>query len=435
MITPLLLLAAVNSCDLALTGGEVWNGNDFVEANVFIEGDRFIDVDNPDLCHAVHDVSGSFLTPPFAEGHSHNIEAGWSFEGLNARYLAEGVFYILNPLNMPVPATELRPRLALANTVDAAFAHGALTSYHGHPEAVYVISLAPILYGNAPREAFVGEAFHTVEALSDVTAALDVLEEQGADIVKLVLSNSEAHTARSAYVRDEANWQAIIETVRDETSTNDERMAALMNTAVGLDPLLLPGIVDQVHERGLAAIAHVNTAHDFAVAVSAGVDTIVHMPGAYLGSGYSVETGTLTQSSIDLAAERGIGVVATASVRPSFTAEADRPALHQLQRENIRRLLEAGVSVYIGTDRWQAMASEEVRYLIEIGAMTPREAFAAWVSTSQFIFPNRQIGEIAPGYEADLLIFPDDPTTGVDAMANIEHRMKGGSWITLNEEP
>lgn len=432
MISSLFFLAAIQSCDIALTGGEVWNGNEFAEANVFIAGDRFIDAEDPDLCHSVHDITGSFLAPPFAEGHSHNIEAGWSFDGLNACYLEEGVFYVLNPLNMPVPASELRPRLAEADTVDVAFAHGALTSYHGHPEAVYVISLAPILYGNAPREAFVGEAFHTIETLSDVTEALDALEDQGADVVKLVLSNSEAHRSRSAYLRDEANWQAIIDTVRDEGSTNDERMAALMNTSVGLEPMLLPGIVDQIHERGLAAIAHVNTAHDFAVAVSAGVDTIVHTPGAYLGSGYTVETGTLTQSAIDLAAERGIGVVATASVRPSFTADADRAALHQLQRENIRRLLDAGVPVYIGTDRWQAMASEEVSYLIEIGAMTPREAFVAWTSTSQFIFPNRQIGHIAPGYEADLLIFPADPTTSIDAMTNIDQRMKGGSWITLN---
>ncbi len=431
--SPVQEVAASGPCTMALVGGQVWTGEEFQSRDVFVSGDRFIAETRVETCEQVFDDTGRFIAPPFAEGHSHNVEAGWSFEGLNQRYLAEGVYYVLNPLNMPLPAQSLRPLIEARDTIDVAFAHGALTSYRGHPESVYVISLAPILYGNAPRESFVGQAFHTVEQAADINPALDTLVEQGADVVKIVLSNSENHAARNAFLRDDANWQSIVDIATDENRSAEERLDALMQAAVGLDPALVPQIVESIHARGLSVVAHVNTANDFDVAVRAGVDTIVHMPGAYIGADYTAEMGAISQASIELAAEQGIGVVATAGVRPSFTAEEDRPTLHALQSDNIRRLMDAGVPVYIGTDRWQAMASEEVRYLIEIGAMSPPEAFTAWIETSRFIFPDRQIGRIEPGFEADVLVFASDPSVSFEAMGGIERRMKAGSWLSISE--
>jgi imidazolonepropionase-like amidohydrolase len=310
------------------------------------------------------------------------------------------------------------------------FAHGALTSYRGHPEFVYVVALSSILYGGAPREAFTGEAFHTIETPADVEPALDRLQAQGSDTVKLVLANSEDHEARSAYLRVDENWAAIVAASADDSLDATTRLAAVERTSVGLDPALTPRIVERIHARGMRAIAHIDTVTDFDLAVRAGVDTIVHMPGIALAPGNTLENGTLTDAAIARAAQRGIGVVLTASVRPDFTPEADRPALHAMQRSNIRRLMEAGVPVYIGTDRWQAMASEEVAYLIEIGAMSPAEAFAAWIATSQAVFPERRIGRIAPGYEADLLVFEADPRHSLDSMGAIARRMKGGTWIS-----
>lgn len=421
------------ACDLALLGAEVWTGDGFETRDVFIQDGLFLDRASARGCDETRDMAGAFLSPAFGEGHSHNIEAAWSFENLNARYLEEGVFYVLNPLNMPVPANQLRDQIARRDTVDVAFAHGAMTSYRGHPEFVYVVALSGILYGGAPREAFVGEAFHTIENLQQVEGALDILQAQGADVVKLVIANSEDFGARNAFLASDANWDSIVAASQDESLSPEERLAAAEIASTGLNPDLVPAIVERIHARGMRTVAHIDTSFDFEVAARAGVDTIVHMPGIAIGPGNPPDKGALTDSAIAAAVESGAGVVLTAGVRPEFTAEEDREALHALQRSNIRRLMEADVPVYIGTDRWQAMASYEVAYLIEIGAMTPAEAFAAWIATSQFVFPDRQIGQIAPGYEADLLVFSADPRESLEAMGMIEQAMKGGAWLERSE--
>lgn len=429
---PAPVAPVVQACDMALTGGQVWDGASFQRRDVFIGDGHFIDAERSGPCSATLDLAGRYVSPPFAEGHSHNVEAPWSFAGLNARYLQEGVFYVLNPLNMPGPTQALHEQIAAVETIDVNFAHGALTSYRGHPEFVYVAVLSSILYGGAEREAFEGEVFHTIETPDHIEPALDLLQAQGSNTVKLVIANSEHHDERSAFLRDDENWNAIVATSLDETLDQATRLEASERTSVGLDPALAPLIVARIHARGMRAIAHIDTAVDFDVAVRADVDTIVHMPGIALAPGNTLENGTLTDTAIAEAAARGIGVVLTAGVRPEFTAETDRPALYAMQHSNIRRLMAAGVPVYIGTDRWQAMASEEVTYLVETGAMSPAEAFTAWVATSEIVFPDRRIGEIATGYEADLLVFETDPTTSLEAMGAIERRMKGGAWLTLD---
>jgi imidazolonepropionase-like amidohydrolase len=421
------------ACDLALTGGQVWTGDAFERRDIFIGDGHFLDGASAGDCQQSVDLDGAYASPPFADGHTHNVEAGWSFDSLNARYLEEGVFYVLNPLNMPAPARALSARIEANDTIEVAFTNGALTSYRGHPEFVYVVALSSILYGGAPREAFVGEAFHTIETLEDIEAALDTLQAQGADAVKIIVANTDNFEARSAFLAVDENWDAVVAASSDETLSDAERLAATEQTSVGLNPEIVPLVIERIQARGLRALAHIDTVTDFEVAVRAGVDGLLHMPGIAIGPGNSPEQGRLSDAAVAEAARRGVGIVLTAGVRPEFTPEADRPALHELQRGNISRLIEAGVPVYIGTDRWQAMASYEVGYLIEIGAMTPAQAFRAWVETSRIVFPDRSIGQIAPGYEADLLVFSGDPTQSLEAMGRIEHRIKGGAFLDLGD--
>ncbi len=52
----------------------------------------------------------------------------------------------------------------------------------------------------------------------------------------------------------------------------------------GLDPGLVPAIVERAHRAGLRVSAHVETAADFRVALLAGVDELAHVPGGVLGA-------------------------------------------------------------------------------------------------------------------------------------------------------
>ena len=76
-------------------------------------------------------------------------------------------------------------------------------------------------------------------------------------------------------------------------------------------------------------------------------------------------------------------------------------------RENFRRLLDAGMTIFIGTDSGVhgvfpgASLHEEIRTVIDLG-MSPLEALEAVTSApAAFLDPKRTFGRIAPGQRAD----------------------------------
>ena len=78
----------------------------------------------------------------------------------------------------------------------------------------------------------------------------------------------------------------------------------------GLDPRLLPRIVEKAHANQRRVSAHVMNADDFHQAVIAGVDEIAHLPPTGL-TPISVEDARLV-------ARRGIVVVSTCGVVPTL---------------------------------------------------------------------------------------------------------------------
>ena len=68
---------------------------------------------------------------------------------------------------------------------------------------------------------------------------------------------------------------AFVLTDEFEKRNNDEKYFNLR----GLDPSLVGPIVRKAPAAGLQVMAHVESAHDFSVAVQTGVDQVVHMPG------------------------------------------------------------------------------------------------------------------------------------------------------------
>lgn len=421
-------LFADSGCNLLITGAKVWTGAEFEPKKLAIADGRFIPVDSVE-CEQELALDGQFISPPFGEGHSHNIEAEWLFPSINERHLAEGVFYVLNLNAYPPAANNIRAQTERADTIDVGFAMGGLTSYHGHPEGVYVITLSRIMYGNAERDFFVGQAFHTVGTKQDIDQALDALVDQGADFVKIVLEGSEDFEARHAFVSDDDNWDQLVADIQGGELDDAELSQKMAQTSVGLDPSLVPEIVRRAHQRGLRVMAHVGTAHDFEVAIKAGVDAAAHLPGGYIGANETAEALRLGPEQIALARDAGAAVVATTNVRPEFIADDQRKVVHALQRDNVRGLLDAGVPVLIGTDRWNVTTFPEIEHLVNIGAMSVTEAFNAWIATSRFAFPDRRIGAIEPGFEADLLVFDQDPRTSLEALKAINLRIKAGQVL------
>lgn len=127
---------------------------------------------------------------------------------------------------------------------------------------------------------------------------------------------------------------------------------------------------------------------------------------------------------------------------PVPSQRVQREAAHREMVANIheavRRLHQAGVRVYAGTDPFNplvvpgASLHEELRLLAESG-FTLEEAWAAatWQAGEALRLPG--LGRIETGAPADLLVFREDPTRDLAALGSLEAVVADGRLYTKQE--
>ncbi len=388
-------------------GGRIWTGQSFEARDLAVRGDRIVEAAQLGPSATRVDVTGRWLTPAYANAHAHITNA--SIE--NSRvYTDAGVFYVWNP-NTIVQDAEDKAFFARPDTFDVRVAQGGITEPGGHPERLYVDILGPNIYGGRPREWFIGNAFHYGSTPAEIDAALDLLTAQGADFVKTYLLNS----GRYAELRDDPEAYG-------EKGLNPENFAYLVQAA---------------HARGLPVAVHMETAHDLEVAARAGADIAAHLPGYGGVDAETLDDKRITPELAALVARSGMRVVPTyALIRGGAYDEggALKPEAAEqiaLQRENLRLLRAAGVPILIGTDGRGPIFSE-AEHLVEIGVATPAEATRIVLETGPVLFPDRRIGCLQAGCEADFLVLDADPTADISALRRIETRIMQGARLAVS---
>jgi len=107
----------------------------------------------------------------------------------------------------------------------------------------------------------------------------------------------------------------------------------------------------------------------------------------------------------------------------------------RLQRENFRKAWKAGARMAFGTDAgvyphgWNA---KQFRHMVKWG-LTPMQAIqSATTSAADLIGWKDKVGQLAPGFYADLVAVPTDPLADITVLEKIPFVMKGGA-IVKNE--
>jgi imidazolonepropionase-like amidohydrolase len=178
---------------------------------------------------------------------------------------------------------------------------------------------------------------------------------------------------------------------------------------------VLKEAVDRAHELGARVAVHIFGEDALAGLIAAGVDSIEHGTG-------------LTDDLIDTVAQAGIAVVPTLiniDNFPQFAAQgepkfpvyaAHMRALHATSRERVRRVWEAGVPLYVGTDAGgtlpHGLVREEIRALV--GAGIPQHevvAKASWRARDWLGLPG-----LVEGAPADLVAYDADPRVDASAL-------------------
>jgi imidazolonepropionase-like amidohydrolase len=181
------------------------------------------------------------------------------------------------------------------------------------------------------------------------------------------------------------------------------------------EPELRAVVAEAERHGGVGVAAHAQGAAGIAAAVRAGVRSIEH--------GYQIDDPT-----IDLMGERGTWLVPTLSTltRPLSDGlapwvAAKRRTMKEQASERLNAALSAGVPVALGTDAGIAPHGTnltELGLLVDHG-LSPMAALVAGTSgAARMLGLDDQVGSIAPGMRADLVLTDVDPVTEITALAD-----------------
>jgi imidazolonepropionase-like amidohydrolase len=382
-----------------------YDGSGFQEGTLY--SDRgVLSRARPAAVDTVIDLAGGYVIPPFGEAHNHNF--GHSTDAPDetiGAYLKDGVYYVAILSNFPRFTDPIRPKLNCPTSVDVVFSNGNITASRGHPVRLRETLLGYGMYPGFTKETLENHAYFIVDSLADADRKMRLILAGKPDIIKILLLFSEEYEKRK----------------------NDEEYYGRK----ALNPRVVPVLVERAHEAGLRVYAHVQTAHDFRVAVESGVDVIAHLPGNR-GRPEPIDSAVAI-----VAAQKGIAVITTAGLAVRQTngdsIKVDTAA-YRVTRENqirnLRLLRSAGVNVLIGSDVYNDTSLGEIEYLRRLGLYSNADLLKMWaVETPRAIFPKRRIGRFDNGYEASFLVLDGNPIEDWSAMRRIRLRVKQGHIV------
>lgn len=286
----------------------------------------------------------------------------------------------------------------------------------------------------------------------------------------------------AAIARFNAPFEKIMVSLDDETAATELVRYSLAWGAAGIKLWGIPQgdalarlrvAMDQVKQAGSWTLAHATTQDEARAALNVGVAVLVHSvedqpvddefltlarqkqviyiptlsvhrgihdaKQALLGKPLAVEDpcGLLdatTQAVLDDAAN-----LADAPTRARLAAESEDDerqlaALEQRMADNLRRVHAAGITIAVGTDAGNPGQLHGFSLITELEAMQragidPHDLLTmATANGALAMHRNADLGTIADGKIADLVVLSQDPATDISHVRTVDRVMKSGRW-------
>jgi imidazolonepropionase-like amidohydrolase len=178
-------------------------------------------------------------------------------------------------------------------------------------------------------------------------------------------------------------------------------------------------LVDEAHALDRRVMCHALGGRGLGIAIEAGVNSIEH--GCYLNE---------DPRHLEQMAERGVFFVPTLLVyeyhrkSPQPHVKERAAALYEHHIESIRQALRIGVKVVAGTDaggHGHPANAGELDCLVKAG-MTPMQALQAATGwAAECLGQEDELGTLAAGKLADLVVVRGDPLADIAVLCDIEH--------------
>ena len=312
---------------------------------------------------------------------------------VNARTTLFAGFTTVRNLGLMVKTGGYLLDVALAQAIDSGWVVGpriipaahAITPTGGHLDATMFQRLAPHVLPLSVEEGI-------ANGVPEVRKAVRYQLKHGAKVIKISASGGVmSHSG-------EAGAQQY----------SDEEFAA---------------IVDEAHRAGIRVAAHAHGDAAIRACIRAGVDCIEH--------------GSLaTDDTIRSMVENGTFLVPTSYLSEGLDISKAAPELQAKAaevfpraRQMLGKAISAGVKIACGTDAPaipHGKNAKELWAMVDRG-MTPMQALqAATVTSAELIERTHDLGRVAPGYLADMIAVPGDPSQDITVTEDVSFVMKDG---------
>lgn len=188
----------------------------------------------------------------------------------------------------------------------------------------------------------------------------------------------------------------------------------------------LKTIVEVANTSGRDVVAHAATAEGMRRATLAGVKTIEHGTKA-------------TREVLELMKANNVALCPTLAATDAITryfqgwdgSKPTEPASIKEKREMFSRALESGVTIVAGGDVGVFPHGENVRELelmVEYG-MSTRDVLRSVTSVNARVFGLNELGQILPGYLADIIVVAGDPIQNISSLYQVNMVFKDGKKV------
>jgi imidazolonepropionase-like amidohydrolase len=204
----------------------------------------------------------------------------------------------------------------------------------------------------------------------------------------------------------------------------------------------IAAVVGEAHRRNLRVAIHSRGAGSTRAAAEAGVDWIIHADLA-------------TDRDLDAVAKAGIPILPTATflavvieLGGRVGAEKVQLDINRMKRhydligELMHKARKLGIKLLVGTDTgnnsftpYGELHAKELEIFVNHGGFSPMEAIVAATKHNAYaVGLEGQVGEIAPGRLADILVLKKDPIADITILQggrHLSHVIKDGKIVDL----
>jgi imidazolonepropionase-like amidohydrolase len=189
----------------------------------------------------------------------------------------------------------------------------------------------------------------------------------------------------------------------------------------------MQAIVDEAHTHGKTVAAHAHGTEGIEYAIKAGVDSIEHASfldkktiklAKKMGTYFSMDIYN-TEYTLSMGEANGVPQENIAKERQVGTK----------QRESFSMAVKAGANMVFGSDAGvypHGDNGQQFARMVTFG-MTPLQAIqAATINAAKLLKVENNLGQIAPGYYADMVAVSADPLSDITVLEQVSFVMKGG---------